>query len=59
MLKIMDRYPYKVQIKGGFEKFTSEHIWVTSNVNTDQLYHFINYNNAAFERRIDNKVHIT
>ncbi|ADU76999.1 Rep protein [bat associated cyclovirus 5] len=59
LLKITDRYPYKVQIKGGFEEFTSKRIWFTSNVDTDKLYHFIDYNNAAFERRITCKIHIT
>ncbi len=58
LLKITDRYPYKVQVKGGFEEFTSTHIWFTSNVDTDDLYKFVGYNNAAFERRITNKVYI-
>lgn len=58
LLKITDRYPYKVQIKGGFEEFTSKRIWFTSNVDTDKLYHFIGYNNAAFERRITCKDHM-
>ncbi|ADU77013.1 Rep protein [Cyclovirus NGchicken15/NGA/2009] len=52
LLKICDRYPYKVQIKGGFEEFNSTHIWITSNVDTDLLYKFTGYCNAAFERRI-------
>ena len=55
LLKITDRYPYKVQIKGGFEEFTSTHIWFTSNVDTDKLYRFCDYNPAAFERRLTNK----
>ncbi|ATP66708.1 Rep [Rodent associated cyclovirus 2] len=59
MLKIMDRYPYKVQIKGGFEEFTSTTIWITSNINTDLLYKFNDYVNTAFDRRITNKIHIT
>lgn len=58
LLKITDRYPYKVQVKGGFEEFTSRRIWITSNVDTDMLYKFIGYNNAAFERRITNKINI-
>ncbi|AFS65279.1 replication-associated protein [Dragonfly associated cyclovirus 5] len=58
MLKIMDRYPYKVQVKGGFEEFTSRRIWITSNVDTDQLYKFIGYVSDAFDRRITNKVYI-
>ncbi|AGJ74758.1 replication-associated protein [Dragonfly associated cyclovirus 7] len=57
MLKIMDRYPYKVQVKGGFEEFTSKHIWITSNIDTDLLYKFSNYSNVAFERRLTIKKH--
>lgn len=58
ILKICDRYPYKVQIKGGFVEFTSQKIWFTSNVDTHLLYKFEGYDAAAFERRITNKVHI-
>lgn len=52
LLKITDRYPYKVPVKGGYEEFTTKHIWITSNVDTHLLYKFKNYSNAAFERRI-------
>ncbi|ARO38304.1 replicase [Circovirus sp.] len=52
MLKIMDRYPYQVQVKGGFEEFTTEKLWITTNVDTDFLYKFEGYNTAAFDRRI-------
>lgn len=55
MLKIMDRYPYKVQIKGGFEEFTSKNIWITSNIDTDLLYKFPGYNDVAFNRRLTKK----
>ena len=40
LLKITDRYPYKVQVKGGFEEFTSTHIWITSNVDIDEMVSF-------------------
>lgn len=56
MLKIMDRYPYKVQIKGGFEEFTTKYIWITSNVDTDKLYRFDGYTPEAFNRRITTHV---
>uniref|UniRef100_A0AAU6S515 Replication-associated protein n=1 Tax=Myotis capaccinii feces associated cyclovirus 2 TaxID=3139989 RepID=A0AAU6S515_9CIRC len=59
MLKIMDRYPYKVQIKGGFEEFTSKKIWITTNVDTDLLYKFEGYNVTAFERRLTIKKFFT
>ncbi|UNY50604.1 replication associated protein [Chifec virus UA13_1880] len=58
LLKICDRYPYKVQVKGGFEEFTSKRIWITSNVDTDQLYHFIGYKSDAIDRRITCKLYI-
>ncbi|UBK24594.1 Rep [bat associated cyclovirus Vr1] len=58
LLKICDRYPYKVQIKGGFQEFTSKKIWITSNVDIDDLYKFIGYKSAAFARRITNKVYM-
>lgn len=56
LLKICDRYPYKVQVKGGFEEFTSKRIWITSEKDTCDLYHFIGFNPASLERRITCKV---
>ena len=54
MLKICDRYPYRVPIKGGFRQFTSECIIITSNSEPDQWYKFDAYNGgAALLRRID------
>ena len=58
MLKIMDRYPYRVQYKGGSTEFTSTHIWITSNINTDLLYKFQDYNPAAFNRRLYCKINM-
>lgn len=52
LLKITDRYPYKVQIKGGFQEFTSKYIFITSNVDIDEWYKFIGYDCKALERRI-------
>lgn len=57
MLKICDRYPYKVQIKGGFQEFTSKFIFITSNVDTKDLYKFPGYDTAALERRITQKLY--
>ena len=58
LLKICDRYPYKVQVKGGFEEFKAKYIWITSNCDTDQLYHFSGFIDTAFCRRITNKEYI-
>ncbi|AGJ74760.1 replication-associated protein [Dragonfly associated cyclovirus 8] len=59
LLKVTDRYPYKVQVKGSFEEFTSKHIWITSNVDTCDLYKFIGYCTDAIERRITLKSYMS
>ncbi len=58
LLKIMDRYPYKVQIKGAFEEFTSKIIFITSNVDVDEWYRFVGYTTAAIDRRITIKCYM-
>lgn len=58
MLKICDRYPYKVQVKGGFEEFTSTRLWITSNVDIYSLYHFVGYNAEAIKRRCTSIIEI-
>lgn len=58
LLKICDRYPYKVPVKGGYEEFVTKRIWITSNVDTCDLYKFYKYNKGAFERRITIKINI-
>lgn len=51
LLKICDRYPYRVPIKGGYEKFTSKRIWITSNVPISKLYKHEHFLPQAIERR--------
>jgi hypothetical protein len=51
LLKISDRYPYRVPVKGSFETFNSKCIFITSNVAIDQWYHFNNYDPTALYRR--------
>lgn len=51
LLKITDRYPYRVPVKGGYEEFITKRIWITSNVPLDQLYRFPGYNCEAIKRR--------
>lgn len=58
LLKICDRYPYKVQIKGGFEEFTTKRIWITSNVDIYSLYRFEYYNPEALKRRCTSIINI-
>lgn len=55
MLRLMDRYPYRVPVKGGFTEFLAKNIYITSNVHWTQWYDFskTHFNEDAFKRRID------
>ena len=53
LLKICDRYPYQVPVKGSFEQFTSKYIWITSNVGLENIYRFIGYDCTAIKRRCE------
>lgn len=46
LLKICDRYPYKVETKGSFEEFTSKHIFITSNKAPEEWYKFDGFDPA-------------
>jgi len=52
LLKICDRYPYSVPVKGGFEVFNSRKLWITSNQLIDQWYGFNGYTPDAIYRRV-------
>ncbi|AIF76251.1 Rep [Bat circovirus] len=43
LLKLCDRYPYKVETKGGYEEFTSKTIIITSNLPPEKWYKFENF----------------
>ena len=50
-LKLLDRYPYKIEKKGGMMKFTSEFIFITNNVSPLSVYSVSSKD--AFIRRLD------
>lgn len=50
LLKICDRYPYRVPIKGGYRVFASRYILITSNSSPESWYTF---DSAPLMRRID------
>lgn len=54
MLRLTDRYPMQVPIKGGYQQFTSKHVIVTSNVDMDKWYKFDGYICNALMRRCHN-----
>lgn len=55
LLRICDRYPLKVPIKGSFVNFVSRDIYITSNVPPEEWYSRENFRGRyeAFFRRID------
>lgn len=57
LLKLLDRYPMKVPIKGGFVNWAPREIYITSNMNPHDWYSNANSEHvAAMFRRITNKV---
>lgn len=53
LLKLCDRYPYQVPIKGGYVQFCSKNIFITSNAGYESWYKFQGYDGAALRRRIE------
>lgn len=54
LLKIMDRYPMRVPVKGGFVNWRPRILWITSNVNPRDWYPNIDSQTVqAILRRID------
>lgn len=51
LLKISDRYPYRVPVKGGFEIFNSKVIYITSNAFINVWYKFVGFEPTALYRR--------
>lgn len=54
LLRICDRYPLRVDIKGGSVEFLGRTLWITSNQPWEQWYTYSDkLNKDALERRID------
>jgi len=53
LLRVCDRYPMLVPVKGGFEVFNSKWIYITSNIPVSKWYRFRDYDPAPLYRRID------
>lgn len=52
LTKVMDRYGYQVQFKGGYHQFVTPKIYFTSNYMPDTWYDTTKYNFDAFKRRV-------
>ncbi len=64
LLKLCDRYPMMVPIKGAMTRFTCHYIYFTSNIPWTDWYKWDEINGGdelkkAFKRRIDKVVHFT
>lgn len=59
LLKLLDRYPMSVKIKGSFTKWCPKKIYITSNVSPEDWYLNIDQRTrAALLRRIDNSEYV-
>lgn len=59
MLRLLDRYPFSVQYKGGSREFISKKIIITSNTAPETWYKNIPNNDfTPFRRRLTNVVHL-
>ena len=52
-LKLIDRYPHQIQIKGGFRQFLAKKIIITSCYKPEQIWHMCGENQEQLLRRID------
>lgn len=61
MLQLLDRYPVRVPVKGGYVPFISSEIFITTNTAFDAVYpeETDAYTRRAFERRFDHIVEFT
>lgn len=59
LLRILDKYPYRVMIKGSSQELLATHIWITSCIPPEQAYPGCNERINQLTRRIDEVVHLT
>lgn len=60
LLKLLDRYPMKVPVKGNYVNWIPKHIFITSNKNPDEWYpHAYEEHKNALKRRITLIKHFT
>lgn len=59
LLNLLDRYPLRVPIKGGFRQFTSKYIYITSNTYVSKWYSSEKFpDQSALFRRLDNYIEL-
>jgi len=50
LLRLLDKYPYQVEIKGGEVQFLAERIWITCHKSPQELYGVVSFNGEDHER---------
>jgi hypothetical protein len=58
LLRLLDRYPMKVPVKGGFLEWNPRIVWITSNYSLEHWYGHLGVHYTALERRIDEILHM-
>lgn len=53
LLRLLDRYPFRVEIKGGFRQFLGKHVIITSVVHPCEMYRHTGEDMRQLTRRID------
>jgi len=56
MLRLLDRYPLRVPVKGGFRNFAARAVYITSNFAPEQIYP--GHQLPALMRRLDCVIHL-
>lgn len=62
LLKLADRYPMQLPVKGSHVPMVAKHLYITSNTHYDEWYKWDEFASAlkdAFVRRIDDCIHYT
>jgi hypothetical protein len=52
MLRLCDRYPHKVPVKGAYAEFQTTSVYITSNIHVNEWYKFEKFDCGALMRRI-------
>jgi len=61
LLRLADKYPMRVPVKGGYKEFNSKRIYITSNIDIDDWFNKeqkgYEASMEALKRRITKKIH--
>lgn len=58
LLKCLDRYPHRVEFKGGYWNFNPRRIYITSNKPPQEWYRFTYFDPQPLLRRIEHLIHV-